>query len=96
MKAIKLNGKTYKVIEERGDFVYYINEKSKVKSILASQVEFVDTSEVEKKEVKAKVKKLNPANFMSDAEFAKSKYATMSKADFEEERRLDAMRTISW
>lgn len=41
-----------------------------------------------------KVKKVNKANFMSDAEFAKSKYATMSNDDFEEERRKDRWATI--
>ena len=33
-----------------------------------------------------KAKKLNPANFMRKEEFAKSKYSTMDKNDFEEER----------
>lgn len=33
----------------------------------------------------AKVKKLNKANFMNAEEFSKSKYATMSKNDFQDE-----------
>ena len=36
-----------------------------------------------------KSKKLNKANFMSAEEFSKSKYSTMSKSDFEEERNKD-------
>jgi len=43
-----------------------------------------------------KAKKLNPANFMSDAEFAKSKYSTMSNDDFDDERRNARFNTISW
>lgn len=41
-------------------------------------------------------KKVNPANFMTAETFAKSKYATMSDSDFAEERRRDAMNSISW
>lgn len=40
--------------------------------------------------------KLNPANFMSAEEYAKSKYSTMSNDDFNEERKRDRFNTISW
>lgn len=40
--------------------------------------------------------KVNPANFMRKEEFAKSKYSTMSKSDFEDERIQDAINSISF
>lgn len=41
-------------------------------------------------------KKVNKANFMSKEEYSKSKYATMDRNDFEEERRQDAIKSISF
>lgn len=44
----------------------------------------------------SKPKKRNKANFMSKDEYAKSKYSTMSKEDWEEERRRDAFNSKSF
>lgn len=99
MKAITLENKKLAVKELRGSFVYYTNEKNQVKCIELSKVEVIEVEESEIFKAKysnSKTKKLNPANFMSKEEFAKSKYATMSQDDFEEERRRDAMNSKSW
>lgn len=84
MKAIKLNNKTYKVIEERGSFVYYIDEKGKTKTILANQVELVESEEVVNSDIKVRTKKLNKANFINVEEYLKSDVAKMNKYEFEE------------
>ena len=84
MKAIKLNNKIYKVIEERGAFVYYIDEKGKPKSILANQIELTESEYVEKSEIKNKTKKLNKANFINKEEYLKSDVANMNKYEFED------------
>ena len=86
MKAIKLNNRTYKVTEERGAFVYYIDEKGKNKVILSKDVEIIESNIVEKTEVSVKTKKLNKANFMSADEFAKSNAGKMSREEWEEYR----------
>jgi hypothetical protein len=99
VKAITLENKKLAVKEFKGDFVYYTNEKNQVKCIELAKVEVIEVEESEifkSKYSNSKTKKLNPANFMSKEEFAKSKYATMSKDDFEEERRRDAMNSKSW
>ena len=98
MKAIIENGKTYKVTGERGAFTICEDEKGKCKMFETSKIEIVEISEMPKNKYagKEKTKKLNPANFMSDEEFAKSKYAKMSNSEWEEERRRDAYRSISW
>jgi len=41
-------------------------------------------------------KKLNKANFMSKAEFSKSKYSTMSNDDFADEREADKINSKSF
>jgi hypothetical protein len=84
MKAMKLNNKTYKVIEERGSFVYYIDEKGRTKTILANQVELVESEEVVKSDIKVRAKKLNKANFINTEEYLKSDVAEMNKYEFEE------------
>ena len=43
-----------------------------------------------------KTKKLNKANFINVEEYKKSEYFNMSKADYEEMRKKDAYKTISW
>jgi hypothetical protein len=43
-----------------------------------------------------KVKKLNHANYMTEKEFSKSKYAHMSKSDYEDMRKADRYNSISW
>lgn len=86
MKAMKLNNKTYKVIEERGSFVYYIDEKGRTKTILANQVELVESEEVVKSDIKVRAKKLNKANFINTEEYLKSDVAKMNKYEFEEYR----------
>lgn len=99
MKAITLENKKLAVKELRGSFVYYINEKNQVKCIELSKVEVIEVEENEIFKAKysnSKSKKVNPANFMSKEEFAKSKYATMSNDDFEEERRRDMLNSKSW
>ena len=48
MKAIIENGKTHKVIEERGQFIYAEDSKGKVKCFLVSKVEIVEISEMPK------------------------------------------------
>lgn len=84
MKAIKLNNKIYKVIEERGSFVYYIDEKGKTKTILANQVELVESEDVVNSDIKVRTKKLNKANFINVEEYLKSDVAKMNKYEFEE------------
>jgi len=99
MKAIILENKKLAVKEIRGSVVYFINEKKQVKCIELSKVEVIEVEESEifrAKYSNSKTKKLNPANFMSAETFAKSKYSTMSKDDFEEERKRDAMNSKSW
>lgn len=81
---MKLNNKTYKVIEERGSFVYYIDEKGRTKTILANQVELVESEEVVKSDIKVRAKKLNKANFINTEEYLKSDVAKMNKYEFEE------------
>ena len=99
MKAIKIENKNLEVKELRGSFVYYINEKNQVKCIAISKVEVIEVNESEifkSKKSNSATKKLNKANFMSKEEFAKSKYASMSKEEFEEERGRDAINSISF
>jgi hypothetical protein len=82
MKAIKLNNRIYKVTEERGAFVYYIDEKGKNRVILSKEVEVIESSEVERTEIRIKSKKLNKANFMSAEEFAKTEAGMMSNDEW--------------
>jgi len=90
MKAIIENNKTYKVTGEKGDFTICEDSKGKCKMFQTSKVEIVEIESIQKSKYShSKTKKLNPANFMSKEEFAKSKYATMSNEDFDEERRMD-------
>ena len=86
MKAIKLNNRIYKVTEERGAFVYYIDERGKNKVILSKEVEVIESSEVERTEVKVRTKKLNKANFMSAEEYAKTDAAKMSNEEWADYR----------
>ena len=94
MKAIKLNSKTYKVIQEKGAFVFYIDEKGKTKCILSNQVEIVESFDVERAELKVKSKKLNPANFMSKEQYEKTKYAKMSKDEFADFMQQEKMKNL--
>lgn len=98
MKAIIENNKTYKVVSERGAFTVCEDEKGKCKMFETSKVSIIEISEMPKNKYakQSSGKKLNPANFMSDEEYAKSKYATMSKSDFEAEREADKKNSISW
>lgn len=99
MKAITLENKKLAVKEIRGSFVYYTNEKSQVKCIELSKVDVIEVEEYEiftPKYSGSKTKKLNQANYMNDEEYSKSKYAKMSKSDFEDERKRDRINTISW
>jgi len=75
MKAIIENGKTYKVVSERGTFTVCEDSKGKCKMFETSKIEVVEINEMPKEKYSGvKTKKLNPANFMSDAEYSKSKY----------------------
>ena len=94
MKAIKLNNRIYKVTEERGAFVYYIDEKGKNKVIPSKEVEIIESNNVEKTEVHIKSKKLNKANFMSVEEFSKSNAGKMSNEEWEEYRRRKVMESM--
>ena len=99
MNAVRINNRNYKVIEVRGSFVYYNNEKNKVTCVATSSVEMVDVDDEDifsPKYSGTKSKKVNPANFMSKEEWAKSKYSTMSNDDFEEERENDKRTSKSW
>jgi len=99
MKAVKINNENFKIIEFRGAFVFYTDLKNKTICIQTTNANIVEVEESEiftPKFSNSKTKKLNAANFMSKEEFAKSKYATMSKDDFEKERRRDAMNSKSW
>lgn len=93
MKAVRIENKNYKVVEEKGSFVYYENDVKKVKCINANTAIFVECEESEihvSKFYKANsTKKLNRANFMSEEEFSKSKYAKMDRNEFDEMRRRD-------
>lgn len=99
MKAITLENKTLAVKELRGSFVYYVNEKNQVKCVELSKVEVIEVEESEifkPKYSNSKTKKLNPANFMSEAEFSKSKYYHMDKNDYEDMRAADSRNSISF
>ena len=93
MKAITQKNETFKLTGERGDFYICENAKGKVKMFLKSEVEVIEVDSFDVKKV-SKVKKVNKANFMSNEEFSKSKYSTMSKCDFEKERENDRFKTI--
>jgi hypothetical protein len=93
MKAIIQNKETFKVTGERGDFFICENSKGKCKMFFKSDVEVIEIDSFEVKKVN-KTKKVNKANFMTNEEFSKSKYSTMSKCDFEKERENDRFKTI--
>ncbi len=87
MKAVEINGKSYKIAKELGAYVYYIDGKGKIKCSLASDVKVIESEEVVKEEVKIKAKKLNPANFMKPEEYANSRIGRMTQEEAEEYRR---------
>lgn len=86
MKAIKLNNRIYKLVEEKGSYVYYIDGKGKIRCILSKDVEVVESIDVEMNSVKVRSKKLNKANFMSDDEYMQSRAGKMSRDEWESYR----------
>jgi len=96
MKAINFKNETFKVTGEKGDFIICLDSKDKVRMFAKKDVEVIEIEDMVIVAKSEKSKKLNPANFMSSEEFSKSKYANMSKSDYEDMRRRDAMNSKSF
>lgn len=87
------NGTITAIITKSTGYVEVSFENGSIKKEMAFNLQ---VNGVDLKEKKQSGSKLNPANFMSAERFAQSKYATMSKDDFLEERQRDAMNSKSW